>query len=67
MKTLFDSQEVLEIVQSGCEDLAANPTKVQRTAFIDEKKKYCKAPQSIHNPNHKTKLSQTKKNYNKSH
>lgn len=51
MNTLFGSQEVLEIVQNGCEDLTANPTKVQITTFIDAKKKYCKAPQSMHYPN----------------
>ena len=67
MKTLFGSQEVIQIFQNGYEDLAANPTKVQRTAFRDAKKKYCKFPQSIHNLNHKTKLSQTKTIYNKSH
>jgi hypothetical protein len=49
MKTLFGSQKVLEIVQNGYEDVAANPTKVQRTAFRDAKKKYCKFTQSIHN------------------
>jgi len=43
MKTLFGAQEVLEIVPNGYEDLAANPTEVQRKAFRDSKKKDRKA------------------------
>ena len=43
MKSLFGAQDVLEIVQNGYEDLAANATDAQRTAFKEVKKKDCKA------------------------
>jgi len=43
MKSLFGAQDVLELVEDGYEDLAANATEVQRAAFREQKKKDCKA------------------------
>jgi len=43
MKSLFDAQDFLELVENGYEDLAANATDVQRAAFKEQKKKDCKA------------------------
>jgi hypothetical protein len=43
MKNLFGAQYLLEIVQNGVGDLAANATEVQRNARKDLKKKDCKA------------------------
>ncbi|KAK2386464.1 hypothetical protein QL285_060356 [Trifolium repens] len=43
MKSLFGAQEVSDLVTDGYEDLVANPTEAQRTAFREAKKKDCKA------------------------
>jgi len=43
MKNLFGAQNLLEIVQNGVGDLAANATEVQRNAHKDLKKKDSKA------------------------
>ena len=43
MKKLSGAQDLLEIVQNGVGDLAANATKVQRNVHKDLKKKDCKA------------------------
>jgi len=43
MRSLFGAQDVLELVENGYEDLAANATEVQRAAFREQKKKDCKA------------------------
>jgi len=43
MRSLFGVQDVLELVEDGYEDLAANATEVQRAAFREQKKKDCKA------------------------
>lgn len=42
MKLLFGAQDVFELVENGYEDLGANPTDVQRAAFMDLKKKDCR-------------------------
>jgi len=42
MKNLFGAQDLLEIVQNGVDDLAANGTEVQRNAHKELKKKDCK-------------------------
>jgi len=43
MKSLFGAQDVLELVENGYKDVAANATDVQRAAFKGQKKKDCKA------------------------
>jgi len=43
MKSLFGVQDVLELVENGYEDLAANATDVHRAAFKKQKKKDGKA------------------------
>jgi len=43
MKSLFEAQDVLELVENGYEALAANAINVQRAAFKEHKKKDCKA------------------------
>lgn len=43
MKNLFGAQDLLEIVQNGVDELAANATEVQRNAHKELKKKDCKA------------------------
>jgi len=43
MKSLFGAQDVLELVENGNEDVAANATDVQRAALKEQKKKDCKA------------------------
>jgi len=48
MKVIFGFQDVLEIVNNGVEALPANPTKVQRNAHKEAKKKDCKALFYIH-------------------
>lgn len=42
MKSLFGAHDVLDLVTNDYEDLGANPTKAQRTAFKEAKKKNCK-------------------------
>jgi len=41
MKSLLGAQDVLELVQNGCEDLGANPIEVHKTNFKELKKKEC--------------------------
>jgi len=43
MNSLFGAQDVLELVENGYEDLAANAIDVQRATFKEQKKKDCKA------------------------
>lgn len=47
MKTLFDYQEILEVVANGFQELAKNATKAQKNIHEDEKKKDYKAMFSI--------------------
>ncbi|KAI5417252.1 hypothetical protein KIW84_042031 [Lathyrus oleraceus] len=39
MKSLFEAQYLLEIVQEGYEELGANPTDAQRITFKESRKK----------------------------
>ncbi|MCH84179.1 F-box protein, partial [Trifolium medium] len=43
MKSLFGAQETLEVVTDGYEELVANPSDAQRSAYKEAKKKDCKA------------------------
>jgi len=43
MRSLFDAQDVSDLVQNGFKEPPANATDVQRAAFKENKKKDCKA------------------------
>lgn len=48
MKVIFGVQKVLEIVNSGLEELPANPIDAQQNAYREDKKKACKGLFVIH-------------------
>jgi len=43
MRSLFGTQDVIDLVQNGYEELLANATDVQRAVYKENKKKDCKA------------------------